>query len=195
MFAAPCRILACAALAIAQPAPAFASPYTDTVETAVFNLCPALSGGQISPDRPAALTRHGYRRRPGVEEDWSDAEDGAPFVFTRGRGAEAVTLGYWPGPQICSVAFGGRQASAAAARVRARLARAPLAYRRMAASHALWEDGRREAWLVAGRVPMCLSIDTPGREPEPGSYEIMSEPFPPLHPAMDISACASDRVR
>ena len=189
MFAAPCRILACVALAAALPAPALASPYTDTVETAVFSLCPALHGGQISPDRPAALTRLGYRRRAEVEEDWSDAEDGAPFVFTRGRGAEAVTIGYWPGPQICSVDFRGRQAPAAAAQVRARLARAPLVYRRTAASHALWEDGRREAWRVAGRVPLCLSIDTPGREPDPGSYEIMAEPFPPLHPAVDISAC------
>ena len=192
MFAAPCRILACFVLALALPAPAFASPYADTVETAVFNLCPALHGGQISPDRPAALTRLGYRRRPELEEDWADAEDGAPFVFARGRGGAAVTIGYWPDPQICSVDFRGRQAPAAAARVQARLARAPSVYRRVAASHALWEDGRRLSWRVAGRVPLCLSIDTPGREPEQGSYEIVSEPFPPLHPAVDISACAPE---
>ena len=91
MSAAPCRVLAFA-LAAALPAPAFASLYTDAVETAVFRLCPALRSGRISGEHPTELTRLGYRRTPEVEEDWTDAEDGAPYIFVRGNGAGGVRL-------------------------------------------------------------------------------------------------------
>jgi len=125
MSAAPCRVLAFAALAAALPSPALTSPYTDTVATAVFRLCPGLRSGRISAEHPTELTRLGYRRTPEIEEDWADAEDGAPFIFTRGREADAVTVAYWPYPQLCNVIFGGERAAAALAQVKARIARAP----------------------------------------------------------------------
>src|SRR5688500_12261901 len=134
MSAAPCRVLAFAALAAALPSPALASLYTDAVETAVFRLCPDLRSGRISGEHPTELTRLGYRRTPEVEEDWTDAEDGAPFIFTRGREADAVTVAYWPYPQLCNVIFGGERAAAALAQVKARIARAPRVYRRVPAA-------------------------------------------------------------
>ena len=194
MFAVPRRAVAVAALAAALPSPALASPYTDAVETAVFTLCPRLQSGQISPRRPTALTRLGYRRTPEIEEDWTDAEDGAPFIFTRGSGADAVTVAYWPYPQLCNVIFGGDRATAAMAQVKARIARAPRVYRRVPAAEWSSEAGRHEAWRVVRRPPMCLAIDTPAAEGELMSYEVSFEPLPPLQPALAISACAPARA-
>lgn len=195
MFAAPRFLLFVVAGVAALPAPASASPYTDTVDTAVFNFCPGLRNGWIAPGNPTELTRLRFFRAPELEEDWSDAEDGAPYVFRYGRGAGAVTLGWWPGPQLCSVGFQGSQAEAAAARVKARLARQPAVYQPVPAAQAAWEGGRREAWRVAGRAPSCLAIDTPGRGGEALSYEVSLEPLPPRNPAITLSACAEGNRR
>ena len=189
MFASPRSILLLAVSA-ALPAPATASPYTDTVEAAVFSLCAGLRDGRIAPGNPTELTRLRFFRTPEVEEDWSDAEDGAPYVFRYGRGTGAVTLGWWPAPQLCSVGFRGSQAAAAAARIKARVARMPAVYRPVPAAQAAWEGGRREVWRVAGRAPLCLSIDTPGREGEELSFDVSLEPLPPRNPAITLSACA-----
>ena len=190
MSAAPRLGLALAACATVLPAPAASSPYTDSIETAVFNLCPALRSGRISPDNPNELTRLGYFRTPELEEDQADAEDGMPYLFTRGRGTGAVTIDYWPYPQYCSISFGGRQAAAAVARVKARMAREPRVYRR--AAEADWElDGvRHEAWQVVRRSNMCLAIETPGGT-NPNLYSISYEPLPVIHPGVVRSACAS----
>ena len=192
MFAVPFRAIAVAACAAALPAPAFASPFIDGVETAVFTLCPRLDARLISPERPLELTRLGYRRLAEMEEDWTDAEDGAPFIFRRGRGAQEVTLAYWPYPRLCSVTFGGDEAAAAAARVRARLAREPRRYRREPAGDRASQDGRRETWRVVRRAPLCLAIETPARAEEPMSYGVSYEPLPPLHPGLAISSCAPE---
>jgi len=188
MTAAPRFILALAACTALQPAPAFASPYTDNIETAVFSLCPALRSGQIIADNPTELNRLGYFRTPELEEDQADAEDGVPYLFTRGRGAEAVTIGYWPVPEACSVTFNGRQAAAAVTRVKARLAGQPRLYR--PAAEARWEMSgtRHEAWRVAGRSTTCLSIDTPVGS-EAAEYVVSIEPLPVLHPGVILSSC------
>jgi len=57
MFAAPRFLLFVVAGVAALPAPASASPYTDTVDTAVFNFCPGLRNGWIAPGNPTELTR------------------------------------------------------------------------------------------------------------------------------------------
>jgi hypothetical protein len=188
MSVAPRLLLVLAACAAAPP-PAFGSPYTDSIETAVLSLCPMLRSGRISPDNPDELTRLGYFRTPELEEDQADAEDGVPFLFTRGRGAEAVTIGYWPYPQYCSVSFGGHQAAAAVARIKARMEREPRIFRR--AAEADWElDGvRHEAWQVVRRSDMCLAIETPAGT-DPDRYSITYEPLPVLHPGVVRSACA-----
>jgi hypothetical protein len=192
MSAAPRLVLVAAACAASLPSPALASPFTESVETAVFSLCPGLRSDRISPDNPSELTRFGYFRTPEMEDDWSDVEDGAPYIFTRGRGAEAVTIAYWPFPELCSVGFGGRQAAAAAARVKARLVRESRLYRREPAGDRASDGGRRETWRVLRRNPLCLAIDTPARQGEPMSYEVSYEPLPPLHPGFAISACAPE---
>lgn len=194
MSAAPRFVLAVAACAAALPSPASASPYTDQIEAAVFSLCPGLRDGRISPDNPDQLNRLGYFRTPEIEEDQADAEDGVPFLFTRGRGAEAVTIGYWPVPELCSVTFGGRQSAAAVTRVKARMADQPRLYQ--PANEARWElDGaRHEAWRVVRPSAMCLAIDTPtgGEETD---YVISIEPLPVLHPGMALSSCDPARTR
>jgi len=190
MSAAPCRVLAFAALAAALPSPALASPYSDAVETAVFELCPGLRNGQISPERPTSLTRAGFRRTPEVEEDEADAEDGVPFLFARGAGAEAVTVGYWPVIDSCSVRFSGEQSAAAVAQVKARLAREARRFRRYAAGDRSWDFGRRETWRVVRGARSCLSIETPGRQGDPLSYNVSYEPLIPLQPQMFIASCA-----
>jgi hypothetical protein len=56
--------LAIAVLAAsAAPAPLLASPHSDAVETAVFELCPRLRAGTILGRHPTALTRLGYLPR------------------------------------------------------------------------------------------------------------------------------------
>ncbi|HYD37577.1 MAG TPA: hypothetical protein VEA60_08185 [Allosphingosinicella sp.] len=156
----------------------------------MFDICPALHDGRISAERPGALTRRGYRRTPEVEEDWADAEDGAPFVFARGQGDETVTIAFWPYPRLCSVGFGGDDAASAVARVKTRIARERRLYRRVPEAAWTMEGIRHEAWRVERRVPMCLAIDTPDGEDAPLRYEVSYEPLPPLHPGMVRSACA-----
>lgn len=193
MSAAPRLVVALAACVAPLPAPAFASPYTDSIETAVFSLCPALRSERISPDNPTELTRLGYFRRPELEEDQADAEDGVPYLFTRGRGAEAVTIGYWPVPDLCSVSFNGRQAAAATARIKARMAAQPRLYRPVA--EARWElsNTRHEAWRVAGRSTTCLAVDTPVGG-EGTEYVVTIEPLPVLHPGVILSSCDPARA-
>ena len=189
MFAAPCRVAAFALLAVAFPSPALATPYIDAVETAVFDLCPGLRSGRVSAERPRALTRAGYRRTPELEEDQADAEDGVPYLFVRAGNAEVIRLALWPHPQICIVTFAGREAEAAAARVRARLARSPRRYLRVPAADWVRESARHEAWQVIGPPSLCLSVDSPGGLEEPPSFDIWYQPDPPLQPAISLSMC------
>lgn len=160
----------------------------------MFRLCPALRGGSISPERPAGLTRLGYRRTPEAEEDLADAEDGVPFIFARGSEGDSIRLAYWPYPELCSVTFGGDQAAAAVARVKARILRQPRVYRRVAAAAWSSDAGRHEAWRVVRRVPSCLSIDSPAAGEDPGNYDVSFEPLHPVQPAIAISACAPARA-
>ena len=190
MSAAPCRVLAFAALAAALPAPALASLYTDAVETAVFGLCPALRSGRISGEPPTELTRLGYRRTPEVEEDWTDAEDGAPYIFVRGNGAGVVRLAYWSFPELCSVQLEGSEGAAAVARVKARMAREPRVYRRATPNDSPLDDVGVEAWRVFQRRAMCLAIISPERNDRREGFEILLQPFPPLHPGMSNTLCA-----
>ena len=191
MSAAPVRAFVClVAAAPLAPAPALASPYTDAVETAVFSLCPQLRSGRIVADDPSALAALGYFRAPEVEDDMTDAEDGAPIVFRRGRGLAAITVAYWPSPQLCSVRFAGRQAAAAAERVRARVTATPQTYRPEPAAGYVLGDVRHEAWRVAGRRSACLAIDGPTAESGTTTYNVNLEPLSPLHPAVSLSACA-----
>ena len=196
MSAAPFRAFACLLLAAPLgPAPALASPYTDAVETAVFRLCPQLRSGRIIADDPSALAALGYFRIPEVEDDMTDAEDGAPVVFRRGRGLGAITIAYWSFPQLCSVSFAGRQAAAAAERIRARLAANARTYRPEPAAGYVLGDVRHEAWRVADRETACLGIDAPTDESGTTTYDVNLEPLPPLHPGMSISACAPTDAR
>jgi hypothetical protein len=173
----------------AAPAPLLASPHSDAVETAVFDLCPRLRAGTILGRHPTALTRLGYRRVREEEEDETDAEDGAPFIFRLGRGADAITLRYWAFPELCSVVFGGDAAASAAAQLRTRIAREPLLYQRVAEAERTSEAGRNEAWRVARPTPACLTMG-PVLWPEPARrYAVSLEPFVSLHPGMAISAC------
>ena len=173
------------------PVPLVASPYTDAVETAVFTICPQLRAGMVAAEQePGALARLGYWRQRDLEEDWTDAEDGAPFVFRRGRGVGAVTIGYWAYPRLCSVSFAGRQAAAAAERLRARLSAAPRTYRREPAADYVLGDVRHEAWRVAGVDSACLAIDGPTADSTTTTYDVRLEPLPPLHPGLAMSACA-----
>ncbi len=194
MFAAPRRSIAIAALsgALTVPSPASASPFTDAVETAVFSLCPGLRSGEISPERPRALTHLGYRRTPEVEEDWADAEDGAPFIFV--RAVDGTTVAYWPYPQACNVIFRGDQADAALAQVKARISRQPRVYRRVPEAEWSSEQGRHEAWRLGRRGSICLTTVSPSRGGEPMSHEVSFEPFPPLHPGLVLSGCTPARA-
>ena len=188
---AACLLLA----ATLRPTPALASPYTDAVETAVFTLCPQLRSGRIAADDPSDLARLGYFRVREVEADMTDAEDGAPVVYRRGRGEAAIEIGYWSYPQLCSVRFAGRQAAAAAERVRARLAAAPQTYRREPAADYALEDVRHEAWRVAGPQAACLAIDAPTVESTTATHDVQIEPLPPLHPGLSLSGCAPATAR
>ena len=190
MFASRRRAIVLAVLSAALPATALASPLSDAVETAVFDLCPRLQAGRLSAERPTELTRLGYRRTPELEEDRADVEDGVPFLFVRGRETDAVTLAYWPYRQLCVVRFGGNQGNAALAQIRARIAREPRVYRRVADAEWLSDAGRHEAWRVVRRRALCLAIDSPAADREPMSHEVSYEPLPPLQPALAVSACA-----
>lgn len=194
MFASSRRAIVLALLSAAQATPVLASPQSDDVETAVFDICPRLQAGRLSAERPTELTRLGYRRTPELEEDRADAEDGVPFIFVRGRETHAITIAYWPYPQLCVVRFGGNQSEAALVQIRARIAREPRVYRRVAAAEWLSEAGRHEAWRVVRRRALCLAIDSPAADREPMSHEVSYEPLPPLQPALAVSACAPQRA-
>jgi len=182
-------LVALALAASAAPAPAVASPFTDAVETAVFDLCPRLRAGTIQGRHPTALTRLGYRRVREEEDDLTDAEDGAPFLFRRGRGAAAITLAYWGFPELCDVTFGSDEAEAAAAQLRARIAREPQLYSRIPEAEWTSEAGRNEAWRIARPAPGCLTMG-PVLWAEPARrYSVSQEPLPVLHPGLAVSAC------
>ena len=191
MSATPLRMVAFILFATAiVPGPAIASPYTDAVETAVFTICPQLRAGLIAAEQePGVPATLGYRRQRDLEEDWTDAEDGAPFVLRRGRGVGAVTIGYWPSPRLRSVNFAGRQAAASAVRIRARLS-ASRTYRREPAADYVLGDVRHEAWRVSGAESACLAIDAPTADSPTTTYDVRIEPLPPLHPGLAMSACA-----
>ena len=184
-----CRALAVLALATGLSSCVPASPYTDAAETAVFDLCPALRDGRISGHHPAALTRHGYRRRVELEEDEGDAEDGAPFIFIRGTGAEEIVIHYWGYPDRCEVSFSVEQGADALAHVRERLARESRRYRPVPSARWTSRDGWRRSWLVSGPVPMCLDLGGGYFDGQPTGYGVSYEPYPVLHPGMANSSC------
>lgn len=188
-------LVALALSATATPAPLLASPHSDAVETAVFDLCPRLRAGRILGRHPTALTRLGYRRVREEEDDETDAEDGAPFIFRLGRGADAITLKYWGFPELCSVTFGGDDADSAAAQLRARIAREPALYTRIPEAEWTSEAGRNEAWRVTRPATACLTMG-PVLWPEPAQrYAVSLEPLPVLHPGMAISSCNPASIR